>query len=535
MSHSADLTELLEQNVASRLLDGDASVFIDPTGRPYPEAAKRLGWVRAPVEMAGKVESLEAFAASTLAEGLTEIYLLGMGGSSLCAEVLRDVPGLRRHPVRLVVLDTTDERTIRRVTAGLSPSHALFIVASKSGRTIEVTALEHHFWSVMTDALQSAACRHFVAITDPATPLKALADARQYRATFLNPEDIGGRFSALSLFGLVPAALLGMDLRQLLSSCARMIDRCRENSTSNPGLALGAFIGGNARADCDKLTLLLPPSLAPLGPWIEQLVAESTGKLGKGALPVVGEPVGAPSEYGADRAFVAVVTSHDADVTGVAEGLGAAGHEVFRIETSPADLGAEFLRWEMATAVAGRLLGIDPFDQPDVELAKTKTAEQLAEPSTGGPLEDARLAGYVRRTRPAGAPGDQRPGRYFAILDYLPPDARRAAVVEALRARWRRETGVAVTYGIGPRYLHSTGQYHKGGRNTGLFLLLTAAEASPDQVPGKNYSFASLKRAQALGDFLALDAKGREVMHYHVADPSADFSAELEKAVLGLR
>ena len=293
----------------------------------------RLGWVDAPVTMASRVADVEAFAADALENGLTDLYLLGMGGSSLCAEVLRDVPLPRRPGGNLTVLDTTDERTIQGVTTNLVPERSLFIVASKSGLTIEVSSLERYFWSVMSAALPDSVGRHFIAITDPDTALAARAARLGYRHTFLNPPDIGGRFSALSLFGLVPAALLGLDLRALLASGVRMADECRENEVANPGMALGTFMGRQAAAGRDKLTLMLPAALEPLGAWIEQLVAESTGKIGRGVLPIVGEPAGPAIEYGPDRAFVIVTSGDGTDAGATGNALEAAGHPVFRFTT----------------------------------------------------------------------------------------------------------------------------------------------------------------------------------------------------------
>jgi glucose-6-phosphate isomerase len=459
-----------------------------------------------------------------------------MGGSSLCAEVLRDVLGAQGGRNRLVVLDTTDERTIRHVTETLVPARSCFLVSSKSGSTIEVTSLERHFWSVVSAAVASPG-RHFAAITDANTELVTHATNSGYRHTFINPSDIGGRYSALSLFGLVPAALVGILPDDLLRPAQDMADRCRLDDAGNPGLSLGAFMGGHARTGRDKLTVLAPAALEPLGAWIEQLVAESTGKIGKGILPVVSEPIGPVAEYGDDRAFVAVLTSDASDVRKAATALEAAGHPVFRIETSAAQLGAEFFRWEFATAVAGAVLDLNPFDEPDVRGAKVRTQAQLdAQRSTGAfrvepPFEQG--PGYSRRERRReGTIATGRP--YLAILDYLPAQDGRSAVMKRLRAALRQRGPMATTYGIGPRYLHSTGQYHKGGPNTGIFLLMTAADEQATPVPGMSYSFSTLKHAQAFGDFDALAGADRHVIHYHFENPRADFAAELEKVVLGL-
>jgi glucose-6-phosphate isomerase len=485
--------------------------------------------------MASHVAEVETFATGTLESGLSDLYLLGMGGSSLCAEVLRDVPLARQSGGNLTVLDTTDERTVQAVTANLVPERSLFIVASKSGSTIEVSSLERHFWGVMNAALPSSAGRHFVAITDPDTALAARATRMGYRQTFLNPADIGGRFSALSLFGLVPAALMGLDVRALLASAEKIAEQCRTDGDT-PSLALGTFMGKQAASGRDKLTLLLPPALEPLGVWIEQLVAESTGKNGRGILPVVGEPVGLATEYGTDRAFVIVTSADGTDAAATGNSLEAAGHPVFRITTTAAELGGEFFRWELATAVAGVVLGVNPFDEPNVKDAKLRTQRQLDTFTARGmfhlvpPLVQA--GGRGRREYRGAAPAG---GRYVAILDYVTTDATRGATVDRVRRELRQRTGLASTYGVGPRYLHSTGQYHKGGPNTGIFLLMTAADATTTPVPGEPYSFRTLKEAQALGDFEALVAAGRTVIHYHLDDPAADFDAWMETAVKEIR
>ena len=535
------LTRFTTDRFATRLWAHDAKAFEVARADAAVRQAidNRMGWLDAPAGMTAHLPALGTLAQGAAKDGLTDIYLLGMGGSSLCAEVLRDVAATRNSGARLVVLDTTDERTVRTVTDGMHPDRALFLVASKSGGTIEVTSLERHFWATIDNAaLNHPVGRHFVAITDPDTSLAALAASRGYRQTFINPADIGGRYSALSLFGLVPAALMGLDVAALLASGRAMADACSTDATINPGLALGAFMAAHAAAGRDKLTLLVPPALAPLGVWIEQLVAESTGKLGKGVLPVVGEPIGAVGDYGSDRAFVAITTPGDSTVEPLARRLEAAGHPVFWIETQPSAVGAEFFRWEFATAVAGAGLGVNPFDEPNVRDAKARTQAQL---------DGRRLTGHFTLDPPLVA-GDgctwrihrsasraPVPGRYVAILDYLPADPARAPVIAALRTKFRQHMGAATTHGIGPRYLHSTGQYHKGGPNTGSFVLLTSGDETATPVPGTDFTFSTLKHAQALGDFEALAAAGRDVLHVHLEDPSAEGLAALESVLIGLR
>ncbi|HEX5068981.1 MAG TPA: hypothetical protein VFV78_02095 [Vicinamibacterales bacterium] len=514
----------------------------DPTAVAGPDApavelaeiSDRFGWLDAPAAVAGHIDEAAGFAAGVRGDGITDVFLLGMGGSSLCSEVLREVPPKSPGGCRFVVLDTTDERAIRAITESLDPARTLFIVASKSGTTLEVTSLEAHFWSIAEDALGREAGRHFVAITDPGTPLVDLAARKRYRATFLNPPDIGGRYSALSLFGLIPAALMGVDLQQIRANAVQMAARCQLKGEENPGSALGLFMASHALAGRDKLTVLLAPAMNTLGDWIEQLIAESTGKQGRGILPIVREPIGPVREYGPDRAFVAVISDTSGAVANTARDLERAGHPVFRITTTAAELGAEFFRWEFATCLAGALLGVNPFDEPNVSQAKQSTRSQLAARAATGtfhvdpPFE--RGDGYSRRESRPHAGGAKPPSRRFvAILDFLPADPRRADLFADLRGAMRRRLGLATTRGVGPRYLHSTGQFHKGGTNSGIFVLLTATDASATPIPGTEFTFSTLKQAQALGDFDALVANGRHVVHYHLEDPTADFSVTLER------
>jgi glucose-6-phosphate isomerase len=530
------LSQLAADGVGSRIWRRETALFSRSGTPPAVHAAirQRLGWLDAPDAAAAAVGVLQHFARDVRADAIDHVYLLGMGGSSLGAEVLRDVPSDRASGLALTVLDTTDERAVREATEALAPERAFFLVASKSGTTIEVSALERHFWAEVTRQIGDAARSHFAAITDPDTPLAALGAERGYRRIFINPPDIGGRYSVLSLFGLVPAALLGLDLATLVDGARRMAAACQDDTVENPGLALGAFMADNALAGRDKLTLLIADEWRPLGAWIEQLVAESTGKDGRGVLPIPDEPPGAAGEYRDDRAFVAVLTPGAVHERAFSTALERAGRPVFKIApTGAADLGGEFFRWEFATAVAGAAIGVNPFDEPNVRDAKVRTQAQLdARRATGRFRLDPpfdRRAGYLRRAyRPEAQDPPPATGPYLAILDYLPSDSRRVELVRRLRAALRAHDHIVTTHGVGPRYLHSTGQYHKGGPNTGRFVLLTAADASATPVPGTDYTFSTLKQAQALGDFDALVAAGRDVVHYHIEDPGADFSETLE-------
>lgn len=538
MSIDQTLADLAARRLPSRIWNREPAAFV---GESAPEAVNsailnRLGWLDAPAGMPGRAAEIEEFRRQLAQDGLTDVYLLGMGGSSLCSEVLRDVLGVPHHANRLFVLDTTDERAVHAASVALTPERSCFIVASKSGSTLEVTSLERHFRSLMSAAVPTPG-RHFVAITDPGTELVEHARTHGYRHTFINPADIGGRYSALSLFGLVPAAIVGLSSATLLAAAQEMADACRQDSPSNPGLQLGVFMGVHAAAGRDKLTLIASPRLEPIGAWIEQLVAESTGKLGRGVLPVVGEPVEQASELGPDRAVVAMLTPGDTETRRVVDAIEQAGHPVFRIETTPDALGAEFFRWEFATAVAGAVLGLNPFDEPDVRSAKTRTQAQLDAHHADGrfridpPFIEGPL--YSRREH-IGSAGARPDRAYVAILDYLPADPARSAAINRMRDTLRGRLNVATTHGIGPRYLHSTGQYHKGGPNTGVFVLVTSADATSTPVPDSGYTFSTLKQAQAFGDFDALVAGGRTVIHCHFDSPSADVVTRLEHILASL-
>jgi glucose-6-phosphate isomerase len=366
---------------------------------------------------AARARPVLALADEVKRDGITTVYLLGMGGSSLCAEVMRSVYGVADGYPQLVVMDTTDEAAIAGALARLEPAKTLFLVASKSGGTIEPAFDGEVVLEAHDGRARRCGGRHFVAVSDPGTGLAQLAEQRGYRRTFLNPADIGGRFSALSLFGLVPGAFIGAPVRELLAGGADMAAGCRQENHNNPGLELGVFIGFNAAEGRDKLTVVLPPSLHALGLWIEQLVAESTGKHGKGALPVVDEPLGRPDEYHSDRAFVAISTDRDAPDQARLQGLQDAGHPVLRLSTRVAGLGAEFFRWEFGTAVAGAVLGINPFDEPNVAEAKEKTKAILAKGDfTGGsPVASAGGVSVFSSRFTGGTPADViRTGRRLA-------------------------------------------------------------------------------------------------------------------------
>ncbi len=510
-------------SLVPRIWNRDPSAWM-PTGRESDTAARaianRLGWLDAPVTMREHVARVNALAAAARHEQVRDVYLIGMGGSSLCAEVLRTAQPREEERPELHILDTTDEQALTNVAARMEPARTWFLVSSKSGGTVEVVSMERYFWARMHDALGDRAARHFVAVTDPNTLLQSLARERGYRETFLNPPDIGGRFSALSLFGLVPAALIGIDIDHLLHAAADMAAGCRETGAANSALALGGFMAHECRRGRDKLTVLLPPSLRMLGLWIEQLIAESTGKHGTGVLPIVDEDPQAAAAYGSDRAFVSLETERE-QVRADFAAIEGEGHPLVRLTMRADALGAEFFRWEFATAVAGAALGINPFDEPNVQEAKDRTKALLAQYSQSRALADAPPAepqsADALRTLIQGL----EPPQYLGILSYLPVESATLEAIEEFRAVVHDRTRVATTLGIGPRYLHSTGQYHKGGPDTGTFLMITGEDATTTDVPDAPYSFSVLKRAQAVGDLQALQAHGRKAVRVHLTGTRA--------------
>jgi glucose-6-phosphate isomerase len=529
---AADLADqLLSTGIVSRIWARDVTAWRASEGSPEARSiSSRLGWLDIRQTMEPEVERLEQLGREATAAGISAVYLLGMGGSSLCAEVIRSVFADAGTAVDLFVLDTTDELTITTAAARMDLARTWVLVASKSGTTVEVASLERFFWSRFAAALGDRAGSQFIAITDPGTALEQLARTRGYRDVFLNPADIGGRFSALSLFGLVPAALVGAPVRALLDGGETMAEGCRQENHLNAGLELGSYIGAAALNGRDKLTVILPPSLLSLGLWIEQLIAESTGKHGKGALPVVDERLGRPDQYGDDRAFVSLQTERDHPDEHLLKALEHAGHPVLRLSTRLDGLGAEFFRWEFATAVAGAALGINPFDEPNVAEAKDKTKALIAAFESSGTVpqpaatasSNAVTVSSVSHSGPtpadvvASALASLAQGDYVAFLSYLPPSTEvehsMMTIREALRSRFR----VATTFGVGPRYLHSTGQYHKGGPNTALAFVITGQDETATPIPEAAYTFSVLKRAQALGDAETLSAHRRRTVLVHV-------------------
>jgi glucose-6-phosphate isomerase len=484
----AGVRELLELGLPDALWRRDATPW---RGVAERDIADWVGWVPVVDEMRRGAGELGEWAAATRAD-LSHATLLGMGGSSLGPEVLRQTLALPS----LTVLDTTHPSAVRRAER----DDSLFVVASKSGGTIETRSHEACF---LRRANEDAS--RFVAVTDPGTGLDRDASERGYRHVFRNRADIGGRYSVLSYFGMVPAALAGADVGRLLDSAAAMVEACRRADAENPGLALGGALGALAREGRDKVTIVADEPYGSFGLWAEQLLAESTGKNGVGLVPVAGEPLGDPDVYGDDRVFVHLRAA-GGGADGALAALADAGHPVLVLELAdPHDLGGEFFRWEVATAAAGALLRINPFDQPNVQEAKDLTARVLAdwERDRALPPADAESVEDVLRAA--------EPGSYVAILAYVDPGGADEAAFTRVRAALRDRFRVATTFGYGPRYLHSTGQLHKGGPPTGCFLQVVDRDVEDLAIPGRQFGFATLMEAQALGDLQALRGRGRPV------------------------
>jgi glucose-6-phosphate isomerase len=513
--------------------------------------ANRLGWLTSPALMADSLERVRTFAARVQQDGFTDVVLLGMGGSSLAPEVLRAVLGAQPGWPRLHMLDSTDPGAVRAVAT--TPSRTLYLLASKSGTTIEPNSLAAHFQRTLTDAGVARWADHFVAITDEGTDLARRAAAEQFRETFINPTDIGGRFSALSFFGVVPSALMGQDIEALVHWGLAMLDDARmkpEDPLGNPAVGLGLLMGAGAKAGRDKMTLVVPTALEPFGLWVEQLVGESTGKNGVGVVPIAGETLGPAEVYGADRLFVRLRSTADADEDRRDVTMGQLRNAPTLTIDFPerAALGAEFVRWEIATAVAGAILEVNPFDEPNVQQAKDATRVLLdrhategrlpvAPPDRTGPGGAALTLSSAAKAALGSAPADAvlslvGAGDYVGILAYLPPQSAVDDAVARFRAGVRQATGAATMFGYGPRYLHSTGQLHKGGANNGVFVLVTAPPAEDLDIPGQAYTFGTLEQAQALGDFASLDATDRRALHIHLTSPEPALLAEALDALL---
>ena len=528
-SVSKRIVQLESDSVPARLWEGDPTLWTaDPDGQA--EVARRLGWLRLPETSRALLPELNEFADAVHYEGIHRVLLLGMGGSSLAPEVLSfvfasPVPEAAEGKPCLSILDSTDPAQVALAAEQYPPDESLYVVSSKSGGTAEVMAMLEYFWE-----LSGGDGARFVAITDPGTSLEKLAKERNFRKIFNADPNVGGRYSALTAFGLVPAALLGLDVKRLLANAEWMMNECGGSSIEapaarNPGLALGAVMAEAALGSRDKLTVLADAPLVTVGSWLEQLIAESSGKDGKGIVPVDREPVGAVSAYGDDRLFVYLrqTGEYDENVAALRE----AGQPVLEIAVpTPYHLGTEFYRWEFAVAVACHILNVNAFDQPNVEDAKRRAKARIADYQEKGKLERGEYVALqdANKTLLDFLEQSQK-GDYIAIAAFLPRNAEMIEALQDLRSVIRDKTKRAVTLGFGPRFLHSTGQLHKGGANNGLFLQITADPLvdidipTQDKVPDTGMSFGTLELAQALGDYEALLAQERRVLRVHLSTP----------------
>ena len=552
------LDALIREDAVGRLHRRDASLWkADPEHQKTIE--NRLGWLSSPAWLSGKASELATFAAEVRAEGFTRVLLLGMGGSSLAPEVLAEIMTAAPGAPTLEVLDSTDPAAIRNAEASHRLDRTLFLVSSKSGRTIETLSQYRYFRTRLEEMRVADVARRFAAVTDPGSALERLAREEGMRRVFLNPPDIGGRYSALSYFGMVPAALLGLDLEALAERASRASEAsAAPDPARNDALRLGALIGAAARSGRDKLTLLTAPALRPLGYWIEQLVAESTGKEGHGIVPVEGEPPGFARYYSPDRCFVSITLASEAmpELAGLGAELRQAGAPWIEI-TLPerADLAGEFFRWEVATAIAGAVLGIDPFDEPNVQESKDRTAEILAQIEKTGVVpqgnprsRDEGVETYASdelwKSLTANTPGHpslemllgrflalKKPGDYLSILAFLERTAATESAFAHLRREIRDAVRIPVLQGYGPRYLHSIGQLYKGGPPGGMFLEITAAAGQDMPIPESGVTFGKLELAQALGDLSALESRGKATLRLHIQGSVTQGLATIGQAI----
>ncbi|MEY2395677.1 MAG: glucose-6-phosphate isomerase [Acidobacteriaceae bacterium] len=523
-----------------RLWQRDASLW---TG---DDEAKWLGWLDITEEQISHPVELRNLAKEVWSAGFKDALLLGMGGSSLCPEVLRMTFGKTPGYPNLHVLDSTDPAQVKEFENKIDIARSLFIVSSKSGSTLEPNIFKQYFFERAKQVVGAdKAGSHFIAITDPDSKMQKVAEQDRFRHIFFGRSSIGGRYSALSNFGMVPAAVIGLDTKKFLDRTQEMVRACGSAAPveENPGAVLGIILGTAAQSGRDKVTIITSPDISDLGAWLEQLLAESTGKVGKGIIPVDRERIAAPEVYGTDRVFVYVHTEHATDVVVDAKvaALEKAGHPVVRISMADVyDLGAEFFRWEIATAVAGSILGINAFNQPDVEASKIATRNLTSEYEKNGSLPaekpvledsgvklftdeknsfalakaaagDKSLAGYLKAHL-----NRIRTGDYFAVLGYIQMNAEHEKSLQTIRHAVRDKKQVATCLGFGPRFLHSTGQAYKGGPNSGVFLQVTCDDALDLPVPGQKYTFGVVKAAQARGDFQVLIDRGRRALRVHL-------------------
>ncbi len=550
------LTDWRVQGKVERLWKRDSSLW---TGSNEGEW---LGWLDIAARQREGVDRFAGLARETRQAGFTHALLLGMGGSSLCPEVLEKMFGRVAGFPRFHVLDSTDPAQVASFDEKIEPSRTLFIVSSKSGSTLEPNIFKDYFFERLAGEIgREKAATHFIAITDPGSKLEATAQSERFRHLFPGVPNIGGRYSALSNFGMIPAAIMGIDVGRFLDRTVEMVEACGPSvpPAENPGVVLGAALGVGARAGRDKLTLFTSPGIAALGAWLEQLLAESTGKAGVAIIPVDGEKPAPPEAYGKDRLFVDLRLASDPDggQDAAVRRLREAGHPVIRIDVAEEyALGQELFRWEIAAAVAGSILGINPFDQPDVEASKIATRELTDEYERTGSLpgeepiaEGESLRLFTDRknaddlTRDSGGDRAIGPligahlrrmsrGDYLGLLAYVERNEVHDAALQQIRHAVRDALGVATCLGYGPRFLHSTGQAYKGGPNSGVFLQITCDDRVDLPVPGRRYTFGIVKAAQARGDFQVLADRGRRALRVHLGPDVAGGLAHLKRIIM---
>ncbi len=569
-SLKSSLPESLAASVKANIADWQAGGKMqrlwrrDATLWTGEDEASWLGWLDIIEDQIAHPIQLRGLAKEIWSAGFKDILLLGMGGSSLCPEVLRLTFGKVAGYPDLHVLDSTDPAQVKAFENKIDIARTLFIVSSKSGTTLEPNIFKQYFFERTKQVVGAdKAGSHFIAITDPGSKMQQAAEADRFRLVFFGRPSIGGRYSALSNFGMVPAAAMGLDTKKFLDRTQEMVRACGPNASieENPGAMLGIILGTAAKNGRDKVTIVASSDISDLGAWLEQLLAESTGKVGKGIIPVDREELAAPEVYGNDRVFAYIHTAHGTEVKQDAKltALEKAGHAVLRIAMGDIyDLGAEFFRWEIATAVAGSIIGINAFNQPDVEASKIATRNLTSEYEKTGSLPaenpviedggiklftdeknaaalavaagaDKSVAGYLKAHL-----GRIHTGDYFAVLGFIQMDEEHRKVLQAIRHAVRDKKHVATCLGFGPRFLHSTGQAYKGGPNSGVFLQVTCDDALELPVPGQKYTFGVVKAAQARGDFQVLAERGRRALRVHLHDVDsglATLAAAVQKAL----
>jgi transaldolase/glucose-6-phosphate isomerase len=548
---NASLQDWKKNGKVKRLWQKDASLWT------ATDEDKWLGWLDITEQQLEDIDKLKQFASDIKKAAFKNALLLGMGGSSLCPEVLRMTFGKVSGYPDLHVLDSTDPAQIKSIEEKVDLASTLCIVSSKSGSTLEPNIYKQYFFDrVKAKVGEKEAGNRFIAITDPGSKLQRVADRDKFRKTFMGVPSIGGRYSALSNFGMVPAAVMGIDVSKFLKNTKKMVDACGEDAdvVTNPGVILGTILGLAANQGRDKMTIVTSPGIFDLGAWLEQLLAESTGKSGKGIIPVDRERLAKPDTYGEDRvfAYLRLESDPDKEQSAAVDALAQAGHPVVRIVLSDVyNLGQEFFRWEIATAVAGSLIGINAFNQPDVEASKTETRKLTSEYESTGKLPSetpfftgdgaklyadlknaaalkggGTLSGFLKKHLARIGAGD-----YFGVLGYITMNEAHEEALQAIRLAVRDNKKVATVLGFGPRFLHSTGQAYKGGPNTGVFLQITCDDAVDILVPGQKYTFGVVKAAQARGDFAVLAERGRRALRVHLGKDVAAGLATLTNAV----